>query len=603
MRFLITLARKYPGQSVFMVFALLLAGLLEGLGISLLLPLLSLAVNTQSRATAASSTAAGGEPSNLEQIVTQAFDAIGISPSVEVLLLIMIVAMVLKSVMMLIAKRQVGYTVARVATDLRLSLLRALLTTRWEHYLSQPVGSLANAMATEANRAARAYLSGVMVTAFLIQTIIYATLAFLVSWKATVLALAAGIGILYALKRFVQKARTGGIRQTKVLKSLLALMTDTLLSIKPLKAMGREDLADYLLEQKTEHLNKALQKQVFNKEALKAFQEPLFMIFLAVGLYLVLVVWHLPLATVMVLVYLSAQLLRQLNKIQERYQEMVIFESAYWSLYNTTQEVEQEKESMMGTLEPVLKDKISIDTVSFAYEDQLILSEASMRFPIGKITAIVGPSGIGKTTILDLVTGLIRPQEGEVWIDSLPLKEVHIRSWRRMIGYVPQETLLLHDSILNNVTLSDPDLGTQDAVDALQAAGVWDFVETLPQGMHSIVGERGGKLSGGQRQRIAIARALVHKPQVLILDEPTSALDPINEAAIFDTLKQLRGKLTILVISHQPALVDLADLAYRIQDGKVVDLDNRLANSPKEKDTPDADEPSATSKSNSLKAL
>jgi ATP-binding cassette subfamily C protein len=576
-----------------MVLALLLAGVLEGIGISLLLPLLSLAVKSQPGAASISATGLAGDPSTLEQIVADAFAIVGISPTLEALLSIMIVAMVLKSVMMLIAKKQVGYAVARVATDLRLALLRALLTTRWEHYLSQPVGSLANAMATEANRASRAYLSGVMVTAFLIQAIVYATLAFLVSWKVTVIALAAGVTILYVLKRFVQKARKGGVRQTKVLKSLLALMTDTLQSIKPLKAMGRENLAENLLEQKTRHLNEALRKQVFNNEALKAFQEPLFMIFLAIGLYLVLVIWHLPLAMVMVLVYLSAQLLRQLNKIQERYQEMAIFESAYWSLNNTTHEVEQEKESMAGTREPVLKEKITIDSVSFAYDNQLVLNEASMQFPIGKITAIVGPSGIGKTTILDLVTGLIRPQQGEVWIDSLPLKEVHIRSWRRMIGYVPQETLLLHDSILNNVTLGDPELSTQDAVDALQASGIWDFVETLPQGLYSTAGERGGKLSGGQRQRIAIARALVHKPQMLILDEPTSALDPDNEAAIFDTLKQLRGKLTILVISHQPALVDLADHAFRIQDGKVVELTSRSANSLNATETPGDAEPTS----------
>jgi len=601
MKFLITLARMYPLQSVLMVLGLLLAGLLEGVGLSLMLPLLTLAVKSQPGSAESAGTVAGDDASGLEQVVAEAFAVVGISPTVGALLSIMIAAMVLKSVMMLIAKRQVGYTVARVATDLRLALLRALLTTRWEHYLSQPVGSLANAMATEANRAARAYLSGIMMTSFLIQTLVYAGVAFMVSWKVTMLALAAGIIILYILKRFVQKARMGGVRQTKVLKSLLALMADTLQSIKPLKAMGRENLADYLLKQKTERLNKALRKQVFNKEALKAFQEPLLMIFLAVGLYAVLVHWHLPLATVMVLAYLSAQLLSKVNKIQERYQEMVIFESAYWSLHNTTREVEQQKESITGTRQPVLKDKIYFDTVSFAYEDQQVLNQASLSFPRGKITTIVGPSGIGKTTILDLVTGLLRPQEGEVWIDKLPLHEVHMKSWRRMIGYVPQETLLLHDSILNNVTLGDPDLDQQDAIDALQAAGVWEFVETLPQGLHSIVGERGGKISGGQRQRIAIARALVHKPQMLILDEPTSALDPDNEAAIFDTLKQLRGKLTILVISHQPALVDLADFTFRIQDGKVVELTGRSANSLDATETPGAAEPTSAADAQPVK--
>ncbi|MBW1849955.1 MAG: ATP-binding cassette domain-containing protein [Deltaproteobacteria bacterium] len=129
-----------------------------------------------------------------------------------------------------------------------------------------------------------------------------------------------------------------------------------------------------------------------------------------------------------------------------------------------------------------------------------------------------------------------------------------------MIGYVPQETLLLHDTVKRNVTLGDPELREKDVENALRAAGAWDFVMTLSQGMHSTVGERGGKLSGGQRQRIAIARALVHKPVMLILDEATSGLDPESEESICDTLRQLRGKLTILAISHQPALVNLKRL-------------------------------------------
>lgn len=143
-----------------------------------------------------------------------------------------------------------------------------------------------------------------------------------------------------------------------------------------------------------------------------------------------------------------------------------------------------------------------------------------------------------------------------------------------MIGYIPQETLLLHDTVMNNVTLGDPELTEADAEYALRTAGAWEFIKSMPQGIQSIVGERGGKLSGGQRQRIAIARALAHRPALLILDEATTALDPDTEAAICNTLQQLRGKLTIIAISHQPALANIADLIYRIQDGGVVSLGN-----------------------------
>jgi ATP-binding cassette subfamily C protein len=173
---------------------------------------------------------------------------------------------------------------------------------------------------------------------------------------------------------------------------------------------------------------------------------------------------------------------------------------------------------------------------------------------------------------------LIRPKQGEVFIDDLPLAQTDLRSWRKMIGYVPQETLLLHDTVLINITLGDPELRKEDAEYALRAAGAWEFVTALPQGMYSTVGERGGMLSGGERQRIAIARALVHKPKLLILDEPTSALDRDSEAAICETLQQLSGDYTILAISHQPALMNAADRAYRLQDGTTLLVeDHKLA--------------------------
>ena len=144
-----------------------------------------------------------------------------------------------------------------------------------------------------------------------------------------------------------------------------------------------------------------------------------------------------------------------------------------------------------------------------------------------------------------------------------------------MIGYVPQEALLLHDTIRNNITLGDADLSEKDAEDAMRASGAWEFVQSMPQGMQTIVGERGGKLSGGQRQRIAIARAIVHKPRLLILDEATSALDPQSESAICETMIELRGQLTILTISHQEALVGIADKAYHVLDGKIVTTEER----------------------------
>jgi ATP-binding cassette subfamily C protein len=571
MRFLITLARAYPWQSALMVAALLLAGILEGAGLSMMLPLLSIAMSSPSQGAEFSATTTAAPHSGLARFVSDAFATIGLTPTLETMLVVIIVTIVLKSVVMLMAKKQIGYTVARVATDLRLALLRALLRARWQYYLSQPVGKFANAMATESGRSAKGFQHGVVMISELVQAVIVGCVAVIVSWETTLIALAIGLVILYVLKRFVKKARKAGLQQTKLMKSLLALMTDVLQSIKPLKAMARENVADFLLENKTNRLNKALRKEVFNSEALKAFQDPLLIIFMAAGLYAALRYWHISFATIMVLAYLLARLIKQLNKVQERYQQMANFESAYWSIQESIQNAQEELEPAHGSKEPTLEEAIRLERVSFAYNDQWVLRNASLSFPAGEILAVVGPSGSGKTTIMDLLTGLLQPQEGEVWIDELPLEQVDLKRWRRMIGYIPQETLLLHDTILNNITLGDTDLDGHDAVEALRSANALDFVNSLPEGINTFVGERGGKISGGQRQRIAIARALVHRPKLLILDEATSALDPEAEAAICETLTQLRGNLTILVISHQPALVKIADRAYRIEDGIITE--------------------------------
>jgi ATP-binding cassette subfamily C protein len=406
-------------------------------------------------------------------------------------------------------------------------------------------------------------------SALICEALVYTVVALLISWKATLVALAVGLIIAYLLKRLIRKAWRAGTRQTELLKSLIAHLTDTLISIKPLKAMARESRADALLAKNTNRLNRALQKQVLSKEGLKAVQEPLFVAFLAIGLYVVSAFLRFPLATVMVLVFLLSRIVKRVNKIQQEYQEMVVLESAYWSLKDTIREAEGAREPDLGSEDPSLDHAIRLDRVSFAYGEEWVLRDASLSFPSGLLTAIVGSSGIGKTTIADLLIGLIRPQQGEVLIDDLPLAKVDLKKWRKMIGYVPQETLLLHDSVLVNVTLGDPDLSVADAERALRAAEAWEFVAEMGQGIYSTVGERGSMLSGGQRQRIAIARALVHRPKLLILDEPTSALDPESEAAICETLGQLRGGgITILAISHQPTIMNVADRAYQLQDGK-----------------------------------
>jgi ATP-binding cassette subfamily C protein len=564
MRLMLTFFRAYPWQSALMLLALLSAGIAESIGLSALLPLLNVAIKSNADTEGG---AVADEPDNdFERVVNETLADMGLDPTIGVLLSIIVVAVTLKSLLLLLAKKQVGYTAAQVATDLRLEMLRAVLRVRWEYFLHQPIGKLTNALATESQRSSDSFVNGATVITLLIQAVIYGSVAVAVSWKATLVSLGAGAVIIGLSHFLVRMARKAGKKQTNLLIALLTRLTDTLQSVKPLKAMSREHLADTVLALKTSKLNKALQKQVFSTALLNSAQEEMFTIVIALGMFVALVKFNMPFATVLVLVALLGKMLSQLGKVQKQYQKMVLGESAFWSLKATINEARQAREVLgTGTL-PTLDKSVKLEAVSFAYDEHPVLTDIAIEIPAGCLTTLIGPSGSGKTTVVDLVIGLLRPQSGAVSIDDTPLSELSLKAWRQMIGYVPQENLLLHDSVLHNVTLDDPELSEQDAVQALQDAGAWEFVSDMAQGINSTVGERGTKLSGGQRQRTMIARALVHKPKLLILDEATSALDPENEAAIGKTMKTLHGRLTILAISHQTALVDAADRVYRLQD-------------------------------------
>ena len=564
MRLLLVFARSYPRHSLVIVGCLLLAAVAEGIGIGSALPILEMATEGEQDAAAAD-----GESlkQGLKAAITQGVRAVGLQPTLGVLLAILVLAFAVKAALMLVAKKQVGYTVAHVATDLRLALLRALLATRWSYYTRQPAGTVANAFATECSRASQSYLYGSNIVSMGIQTALYAGVAFAISWKATCGAIAIGIFITYALRSLVRMARRAGTRQTWLLTSTLARLTDSLQAVKPLKAMSREMLFGPMLEGETRQLKKALQRQVLSKEAMKVLQEFLTVSCLAVGFGVATKLLGIPLAEMGLLALLFGRTLGFLGKSQRQYQHMVSHESAYWSLRETIDRAEEQREVTRGTREPVLARQVAVQRVALTYDDHPILRDCSLVIPAGEITALVGGSGAGKTTLGDLIVGLVEPDSGEILIDGVSLREIDLRKWRERIGYVPQEMLLLHDSVLLNVTLGDTDLGAADAEVALRRAGAWDFVAALPDGIATVVGERGTLLSGGQRQRIAIARALVHEPELLILDEATTALDPQTEASVWDAIVKLRGETTILAISHQPALMKVADRIYRIEDG------------------------------------
>jgi ATP-binding cassette subfamily C protein len=561
-------ASRYRAQGLLVLFCILLSGVLDGAGTSAMLPALSIAMQGSSDAPDSES----ADTSALGKTVDGALEAIGLEPSLQVLLPVIAILFWAKAGIVLFAKRQVGYTVARIATDLRLELLQTLMAARWRHFTRLRTGSAANALATEAQRASTAFEHMAQVCGHFIECLVYLGLAFTISIPVTIgVIVAAGI-TLGGLHQLVNMSGRAGARQTKYLKSLLTQVTDTLQAVKLLKATGREPLIEPLLESDTEQLNKALRRRVISREALRSIQEPVLVTSLCTMLFIVILMGT-PAEEILLLGALFIRTNTSSNKMQRRYQQTITEASALWSMREMIDSASADGEAMTKGAAPTLTKGLEVRDVRIAYDDAIVLDGLSFSVPAGKITAIVGSSGAGKTTAADLIMGLVRPDAGEVYIDGVALGELDLREWRQLIGYVPQEVLMLHDSVAKNVSLGDPDLTPQDIERALRDAGAWEFVSELPGGVEYSVGERGMRLSGGQRQRIAIARALVHGAKLLILDEATTALDPESEAFVLAAVEALRGRATVFAISHQPALRSVADQMFRIVDGKCTEIE------------------------------
>jgi ATP-binding cassette subfamily C protein len=569
MRMLADFVRKYPGRSSLALVSVFIASLFEGLGMTMVLSMLSLANG-----------AANAKPSGVQQFAMEAVSRVGISPTQGHLLLVAIFLISMRGVMSLTANRQVGYTVARIATDMRLTLIRATMGARWRHYLDQSVGGLSNAVATEAQRASEAFQLGAEMGAMVLSSMVYLLVAFSISPQAGVGATIAGGVLLLAMRILISNSRRAGQRQTELQKSLLTLISAQFAAAKPLKAMAREDHVDALLTDQTTQLERALRQQVISKEALNSLQEPMLAIMVISGFYLGLSVLYLPLPELIVMLFMLARVVSYLSKGQKAYQQVVVRESAYWSLVHAIDAAREQKEPVGGTRTVPLTRQFALQHVRYSHDGKRsIFDDVSLVVPARGLTLIIGPSGSGKTTLLDLIVGLRQPDAGRMLIDDVPLPEIDLRSWRRQIGYVPQESVMVDESVAHNLTLGE-DIPEERIRDALRAADALQFVEAMPQGLMTHVGQGGSRLSGGQRQRLAIARALIHEPRLLILDEATSNLDPEAQDAIVETVAHLKTKMAVLAVAHQEKLVRVADQVLRVADGRLTQVsvaDGRVA--------------------------
>ncbi|MBF0624358.1 MAG: ABC transporter ATP-binding protein [Magnetococcales bacterium] len=551
-------ARLYPWHGLMVLVCLVVSNLMEGLGLATLLPVVNLAMNDGKQ-----------DSSGIQAVVTDLLALVGLLPTLDILLATIVVALAIKAITRLLAMTFVGYTSAHIITQLRLDLIRGVMGARWSYFSGQPAGRITNALGMESQRATATFQAIGDITACLVRAGIFLGLAVTISWQVSAAALGASLFIYMVLKWTLVRMRRAGKDQTQLSNQLLIRLTDGLQGMKPLKAMAREHLLLAFLEKTTIGLRRSSRQQVLNKYLLTSLHEPIMAVFLAAGIYFAISVWALELPVLMILALLFNRSVSTIGILQGSLQTLMEIESAYWSLDSAIRQASDALEHSSGVREIRLQQAIRLENVSFSFDERPILTDINLEIPAGRFITMAGPSGAGKTTLVDLIIGLYQPRQGTIRIDGVPMDRMDLRFWRGRIGYVPQEMFLFHETLRHNVTLGQPGIGDDQVEAALRRAEAWNFVAQLPEGLDTVLGERGSRLSGGQRQRVAIARALLGNPDLLILDEATTALDPATERAICTTLRHLTGELTILAITHQAELVRVADLVFRVEGGTV----------------------------------
>lgn len=273
----------------------------------------------------------------------------------------------------------------------------------------------------------------------------------------------------------------------------------------------------------------------------------------------------------------AVRLLPSANRVIAAYNAISYQESMLDKMIENLRDVSDwdskyEKTTDAGTKNITFKDEIKLENITYAYPntEKLVLDSAQMSIPVGKSVGIVGASGAGKTTAVDILLGLLKPQSGQILSDGKNVEEDY-NGWLSHLSYIPQTIYMLDDTIRANVAFGydQKQISDEQIWRALREAQLEEFVKTLPDGLDTQIGERGVRLSGGQRQRIGIARALFTDPEIIILDEATSALDNETEAAIMDAINALHGKKTLVIIAHRLTTIEECDIVYRVKNGKI----------------------------------
>ena len=401
---------------------------------------------------------------------------------------------------------------------------------------------------------------------------------FYLDWGFTLIALCVAPVLFIVVYSYTRRIKQASRAVRKKESEVVSTLEEVLSSIRVVKAFAREDYEQARFEKESlQSVETALKAR-----SLKAKLSPIVEIIVAVGTCVVLwygarlvLTGHLtPGSLIVFLLYLGNlyKPMRDLSKMTDTFSKASVGFERIKEVLETERMV---RDLPRAKKAPVFKGKIEFEHVVFGYtQDNLILKDISFKIEPGQVAAFVGPTGAGKTTIMSLVPRFYDPFSGRVTIDGMDVRMFKQRSLRQQISFVLQENLLFHAPVWQNIAYGKPEATKDEIIQAAEMANAREFIEKLPDGYDTMVGERGVTLSGGQRQRVAIARAIIRKAPVLIMDEPTSSLDSASEELVFDALGKLMKGKTSIVIAHRLATIKEADVIFVVNDGRIVETGN-----------------------------
>jgi ABC-type multidrug transport system fused ATPase/permease subunit len=509
-----------------------------------------------------------------ESIVAQMRSA-GLPVTAVTVLALFLVLHALKSAVSVVAQYFLLRTKYAVLQDVMVGTYADLFGAKWEFFSSSERGRLLNTFSREAAAVGDAFGALTRIFASVVQVTFYLVVPFFLFWRVMSVSLLAAIVCIVPILLLGRLSYHLGQQNTATSNALFSIIHESLSLAKVILSFGRQSAIVAKFAAAYEAHRRVTVRSQTLQVATPLMYEPLGLLVIALTLLMAQKLGF-PLADIGVGLWALRQAIPLIGAIASQRNEVVNFSPSYEQVSAIRGRAVGMKQASGSKPFERLSDELCFENVGFSYggaetDDNPALVDLDLRIRRGQLVAVVGASGAGKSTIADLVLGLQEPTSGRITIDGAPLADYDISSYRRHLGYVPQESVLFNTSIRQNLLWAVEDATDKDIELACRQANAHDFICNLPEAYHTVVGDRGVRLSGGQCQRIALARAILMKPQLLVLDEATSALDTESERLIQAAIETIAEETTVIAIAHRLSTISQADYVYVMDSGRVVE--------------------------------